>query len=163
WPLRSIGFKRWLARLFYNSCGKAPGGQAVADAVNVLEGQAQFEAPEFPVHVRLAEHQGRIYLDLADASWSAVEVGPDGWRVVAPPPVKFRRPRGLAPLPVPEPGGRVEALRPFVNLAGDADWRLLVAWLVQALRPRGPYPVLCLHGEQGCAKSTTARAVRSLI
>jgi hypothetical protein len=163
WPLKSNGFKRWLAQRFYQSCDKAPGGQAVADAVAVLEGQALFDAPELSVHVRLAEHQGRIYLDLADESWSAVEISAEGWRVVPDPPVKFRRPRGLAPLPVPQPGGRVEALRPFVNVAGDADWRLLVAWLVQALRPRGPYPVLCLHGEQGCAKSTTARAVRSLI
>jgi len=35
--------------------------------------------------------------------------------------------------------------------------------LVAALRPRGPYPVLCLHGEQGSAKSTAALLLRSLV
>lgn len=35
-------------------------------------------------------------------------------------------------------------------------------WLA-ALRPRGPYPVLALHGEQGSSKSTTARALRNLV
>jgi len=40
---------------------------------------------------------------------------------------------------------------------------LLVAWLIAALRPAGPYPVLCLHGEQGTAKSTTARLLRDLV
>jgi hypothetical protein len=56
----------------------------------------------------------------------------------------------------------VDALRPFVNVADPADWRLLVAWLLGALRPSGPYPVLILHGEQGSAKSTTARVLREL-
>jgi ABC-type oligopeptide transport system ATPase subunit len=32
-----------------------------------------------------------------------------------------------------------------------------------ALRPRGPYPVLGVHGEQGSGKSTAARMIRSLI
>jgi hypothetical protein len=66
-------------------------------------------------------------------------------------------------LPAPVRGGSLDELRPFVNLAGDDDWRLLAAWLVAALRPRGPYPLLCLHGEQGSSKSTTARVVRALI
>ena len=40
---------------------------------------------------------------------------------------------------------------------------LLAAWLVAAFRPHGPYPILVLHGEQGSAKSTTARVLRALL
>ncbi len=58
--------------------------------------------------------------------------------------------------------GRVDELRRFINVP-DGDWPLIVAWQAAAMRPRGPYPVLCLHGEQGSAKSTTARVVRELI
>ena len=32
--------------------------------------------------IRFAEHASRIYLDLADACWRAVEIGPDRWHVV---------------------------------------------------------------------------------
>src|SRR5437016_4885320 len=60
--------------------------------------------------------------------------------------VRFRRPRGVLPLPVPQRGGDIATLRRFVNLPNDADWQLFVAWLIMALRPRGPYPVLRLHG-----------------
>jgi hypothetical protein len=66
-------------------------------------------------------------------------------------------------LPIPTRGGSLDELRPFVNVADEADWKLIVSWVVQALRPRGPYPVLVLHGEQGSAKSTTARVLRALV
>jgi hypothetical protein len=46
-----------------------------------------------PGHVRLAEHAGRIYLDLADEYWRAVEIGPDGWRVINSPAVRSREGR----------------------------------------------------------------------
>lgn len=66
-------------------------------------------------------------------------------------------------LPVPKRGGTVDELKQFVNVSDDDSWRLLVAWLVQALRPRGPYPVLLLQGEQGSAKSTAERLLRALV
>src|SRR5262245_37615514 len=36
WPLKVKGFRRWLARLYYNECDKAPGSQAIQDALGVL-------------------------------------------------------------------------------------------------------------------------------
>ena len=65
WLLKAKGFRRWLARQFYEQHKKAPGSQAVQDALGVLEGKALFNGPECPVYTRLAEHDGAIYLDLA--------------------------------------------------------------------------------------------------
>jgi hypothetical protein len=39
----------------------------------------------------------------------------------------------------------------------------LIAWLVAALGPRGPYPVLALFAEQGSGKSMTGRILRDLV
>jgi hypothetical protein len=66
-------------------------------------------------------------------------------------------------LPVPVAGGDILELREFVNVATDADFVLLVSWLIGAMHPSGPYPLLVLQGEQGSAKSTTSRVVRSLV
>jgi len=40
---------------------------------------------------------------------------------------------------------------------------LLLAWLVQTLRPQGPYPILILQGEQGSAKSTVERLLKAIV
>jgi hypothetical protein len=163
WVLKARGFRRWLMRLFYTQEDKAPGTQAVQDALGVLEGKALFDGPEVPVYTRLAGYNGVIYLDLANERWQAVEITASGWHVVEAPPVKFRRTKGMLPLPEPAPGGSLAALRPFVNLASDEDWRLLVSWLLAALRPVGPYPVLVIYGEQGSAKSSLVRILRALV
>jgi hypothetical protein len=161
--LRTKGFRRWLCRQFHTVHGKTPGAPALQDALSVLEGLATFDRPEHPVSVRLAAHGESIFLDLADRQWQAVEITAAGWRVVNNPPVKFIRARGMLALPVPVAGGNVAELRGFVNAGSEDDWRLMLAWLLAALRPQGPYPVLALHGEQGSAKSTTARVLRSLV
>lgn len=162
WPLRGKGYREWLARRYYETYGQAPGSQAMQNALAVLEGDAKYAGPEHPVYVRVAEHEGRIYLDLADQQWRAVEISADGWRVVANPPVRFRRARGMQPLPVPQRGGSLDLLWKYVNVA-EYDRPLVAGCLVMALSPRGPYPVLALGGEQGSGKSTTARVFRRIV
>jgi hypothetical protein len=176
WSLKSRGFKRWLRFRFYSEeKGKMPDDsepeplrdQVVTDVVRQLEAKAQFEGPEHAINTRVAERDGKVYVDLCDAVWRAVEISTEGWRVVHDPSVKFVRAKGMAPLPVPVTGGGAEVLRSLINLKNDTDgdqaWRLILAWLVKALRGRGPYPVLTLLGGQGTAKSTAARILRSLV
>jgi hypothetical protein len=155
-------YRSWLARSYFGATGKAPGSQTVHDVISVLEAQGRYDGPTIPVHVRIAGHEDAIYIDLGDNHWRAIEVRASGWSVVESYPVKFRRPKGLLPLPVPEHGGSVVDLRPFINVA-EEDWVLILGWLLSTMRPVGPYPLLVLHGEQGAAKTTTARILRRLI
>jgi hypothetical protein len=162
WPLRSKHFRTWLQRSLYVADRKVPGAQAVQDALGVLEGRALFEAPEEAVALRVAGDDSVIHLDLGDDTWQAVEVSSTGWRL-AEPAVRMRRSPSVVALPAPVAGGSIDTLRRFINVRDDRDWQLLVAWLVAAFRPRGPYPVLVLHGEHGAAKSSVARLLRALI
>ena len=163
WPIRSKGFKRWIARRFYESTDGAPNSEALQAALNVIEARAHFDAPQMDVHIRVAGHDGTLYIDLADDAWRAVEIDEGGWRVVENPPVRFRRAAGIQPLRTPAPGGSVETLRTFLNVGGDDDFVLVVAWALAVLRNRGPYPVIVLSGEQGSAKSTVSAILRSLL
>ena len=163
WPIRTKGFKRWLARRFYEETGGAPGSDALQSALNVIEAKADFGGAEMQVFMRVGSQAGKLYLDLGDESWQAVEIEKSGWRVIDNPPVRFRRAAGMKPLPPPASGGSIGMLRPFLNLQSDADFVLVVAWALAAFRDRGPYPVLVLSGEQGSAKSTFSAILRALL
>jgi hypothetical protein len=149
WPIRSQRFRTWLRRRHYEATRTAASAAAINSALDLFEAQAQFEGPERPVHVRLAEQRGHIYLDLADECWRAVEIGPDGWRVMGSPPVRFRRAAGMLPLPVPQAGGSIEELASFLNVRNRNDFMLVVAWLLATLRAGGPYPVLANPASRG--------------
>jgi hypothetical protein len=165
WPLSSGSFRRYLSRAYYLARGKAPGSQAIKDATDVLAGEALFAGPERSVEIRLAATEHELLLDLGTKDWQIVRIDRTGWTLIPPQdaPVRFRRPRGLLPLPLPVRGGSVELLRPYVNCADDEDWYLVVGWLIGCLYPHGPRPILQILGEQGSAKSTLARLLRSLV
>jgi hypothetical protein len=163
WPIRAKGFRRWLARRFFEETGGAPSSEALQSALNVIEAKAHFDAPERQVHIRVGGLDGRLYLDLGDETWRAVEVDGTGWRVIDNPPVRFRRASGMKSMPIPVRGGSVATLRSFLNVQSDGDFVLVVAWALACLRNRGPYPVVVLSGEQGSAKSTFSAILRALI
>lgn len=163
WPLRGKVFRNWLRRLLYERENKAPGAQAVQDAVEALEAMALFEGKKREVYTRIAGHDGKIYLDLANDHWEVVEISASGWQVVSNLSVRFRRSKGMLALPYPERGGSIQELALFLNIESESLFMLVVGWLIMALRPTGPYPILVLQGEQGSAKSTTARVLRELI
>lgn len=162
WRVASAGFKDYLRSRYYAETGKVPGGQAFTEALGTIAGIAKYDGEQRDVFLRVGQHDGTIYLDLCDDEWRAVEIRPEGWRIVSGPPVRFRRTSSMLPLPVPV-SGNLDDLRRFVNVSDDDAWRLLVGWMVYAFSPDGPYPVLVLHGEQGSAKSTAERLFRSLI
>jgi hypothetical protein len=163
WPLKSRSFRRYLVRLFYENEVRTPNAQALKDTIELFEARAQFEGKEEPIFVRVGEQDGGLWLDLGDPDWRAIEIAASGWRVVANPPVRFRRSRGMRPLPNPARDGTAGELRPFINIASDDDWALTLSWIVAAMRPHGPYPILNVHGEQGSAKSTFVKVVRDLV
>jgi hypothetical protein len=163
WAIRSRQFRNWLRKRNFEETGDALSSAALASALDLLEAKAQFDAPERQISLRVAEHNGSIYLDLADKAWQCVQIGDQGWHVISAPPSRFRRTAGILPLPAPHRDGSVEALLPFLNLAGRNDFVLVVAWLLAALRPQGPYPLLAIAGEQGSAKTTLTKVLRALL
>lgn len=169
--LGSRDFKDWLAGLLYSKTEKAASGEKVNEAVTVLRAKARYESEEFETHVRTAEHDGAIYLDLCDKDWRQVKITKAGWDVIksVESPIRFRRAGGMLALPEPKSGGELSELRELLNLPGEDDdnWPLLLGWLVNAFKPcnvaRFSYPILAVHGEQGSAKSTTSRLLRRLV
>jgi hypothetical protein len=163
-PLRGKdGLKQRLARAYYRRTGTTPSGSSLSDALTVIEGMAA-DSPIVPVGLRVADHHGGIVLDLGDVTGRAVHITPGTWQLVSASPVLFRRTALTGPLPVPAaPGtGDLSGLRALFNV-DEPGFHLIVAWLVAALVPGIPHPVLLLFGEQGTAKSTAAELAVRLI
>ncbi len=129
----------------------------------MLTGKALYEGGERPVYVRVAQDDEAVYLDLANERHEVVKITAAGWAVTRASQIRFRRPAGMLALPTPERGGTIQELRPHVNVTSDKDFVLVVAWLLNTLQGRWPYPLLVESGEQGSAKSTTARVLCDLI
>jgi putative DNA primase/helicase len=164
WPVRSRDFRLWLSGRFFEETGGAIGGQALEDGLRILEARAVNEGPQYECFTRTGASVGKLYVDLGDATWRAVEITTQGWAVIDKPPVKFLRAPSMRALQEPEAGGLIEELRGFVkNVKSDDDFRLAVAWAVAALRPCGPFPILVLSGEAGAGKSLFSRMLRSLV
>jgi hypothetical protein len=193
YKLRSKTFRIWLRQVFHetekriaeelkataegalqevaaDTTPDVPREQSFTDALAQLEALGLFEGPEHEVHLRVAGHDEKIYLDLCSADWKVVEISAaEGWRVIEgyEAPVKFIRKKGALALPEPVRGGSLEPLRELMHIGegddGERNWRLITAWLVHSLTPFGPYTVLTLFGNQGSGKTTTQRSLKHLI
>ena len=160
--ITSTGFKRWLRRQFKRKTDTVARSSAIDEAIRQLD--AEDELPEFKVYVRVAPGtDGKIYVDLADQTWKAIEIDAEGWRIVSDPPVRFRRPDGMLPLPVPVTGGTLDEVFNFINIADPIDRVLVMSWAVASFDVVSPQPLLFLRGRKGSAKSTVTRFLGQLL
>ncbi len=160
--LKSKRFKEWLNWRFHTETGKAPAREAIKGVIANAEARAFYDGTEHRSWIRVAEHEGRIYLDLGDDAWTIIEIDETGWRVVKDPSVRFRRGGGQA-LPMPVPGGKVEEIWEFINVTDEGDRKLILGWAVCNYRPRRPFTILDYWGESGSAKTTAMRVSRKFI
>lgn len=66
-------------------------------------------------------------------------------------------------LPKPLEKASLKTLRGFLYNVSERDFILIVAWLVTALNPKIPTPILNIFGEQGSGKSTMTAMLRDLV
>jgi hypothetical protein len=161
--IRSKGFRMWLRRAYFQAHGGSPSAQTEEDALRLIEARAVFEGEEHRAWLRVAEHEGALYLDLGDSEWTVIEITSEGWKRMQCPPVKFVRPKGMRSLPMPRTGGDISLLESFVNVEKEEHFILVVGWLLASFRPGRPFPIIIANGEQGSGKSFLTRLLRSLV
>lgn len=164
WAVEATAFEGWIARRYYQIHNQAPTKYSLEEAMDRLSAEAKygFDTERKQVFTRIAELDGEIYLDLVDDKWQVIKINCDGWQVTSDYPVKFRRTKGMKPLPLPEKDGSLEELNEFLNIHDD-NLILVKAWLLACLKPNIDYPILVLQGEQGSAKSTACEILCELI
>jgi hypothetical protein len=159
--LDGSAMKSTLASLYFDEHASVAGSAALEDALGVLRGQAMKTEPR-ELAIRYGRDgdkiTGKIIVDLGRVDGKAVEIDAAGWRVVDRSPILFERTELVGELPIPVEGGTVEELRGLLNI-GDADFDVLVGWIVAAMIPEIAHPILMLGGGQGTGKTTAATMI----
>jgi DNA polymerase-1 len=159
---RGTWFKQYLRYRFFTEYGKAPSSEAVSSALGVIEGLAIFAGECRPLANRVAWHAGAIWYDLTDSEWRAVKITPDGWEIIADPPILFRRYSHQAPQVMPVQGGSLALLDRYANVTEDARLLLKVT-LGTFLIPEIPHAGIHTYGGKGAGKSFLLWAIRQTI
>nr|WP_246580884.1 DNA-primase RepB domain-containing protein [Deinococcus aestuarii] len=162
--LPSRAARDYAQNLFYQRERNVLPTQALSEALNLMQALARSEGHEYMTAIRAAHMGGCSYLDLGTSDWRAVRITASGWTIVplSECPIRFVRPVGLLPLPLPVEGGSVQELGTVLN-TGQSGIVLVTAWLLSALSGLKPFPLLSLSGEQGTGKSTASTILRNLI
>jgi energy-coupling factor transporter ATP-binding protein EcfA2 len=161
-PLSAKAFEEYLSAAYLRDEGKVAPSGALADALTALRGIAA--ETEADVHVRTCGDavDGVVYLDLGEGRVTRVTRDGITTQAKGDVPVHLWAPSSAMSLPDPDLTGTLDDVGAALSLDGDA---LLVAagWLLAALLPGGPYPVLAVYGPQGSGKSTRCRQLNRLI
>jgi len=159
-PLGSKDFKEYLSELYLRMSSKVAPSGSLTDALTALRGIAA--KTEGPVQVRTCGDAAVVYLDLGSGRVTRVTRESITTIPKAEVPVNLWSPSAAKDLPDPDLSGTLDDVGGALALEGDALY-VAAGWLLAALLPGGPYPVLAVYGPQGSGKSTRCRQLNRLL
>ena len=170
--VHSPRIRDWLIAAFDRDHHQPPSPYALRQTIRTLAARANCSGTSVSVQRRVASrgnprHPDAILLDLANPQGEIVEITPQGWQVTTHPATPFLHSRGNIELPPPnqQPATNnqpLPILQRLLNLT-EADAHRATVWLLAALHPHGPHPILVLEGPPSSGKSTAARMLRAII
>ncbi len=170
-PLHSKTYRNWLLARFQTEHAVVPRPSALRAVVESLEAQAEFPPEQEntatvrpAVARRIASSPGQVLIDLHNAAGEAVEITAAGWRITQNLAGFFRATRSATPLPPPQRTTK-KAFKQLQTLLGlsPEQFKRCLSWLIAAMSPTGPYPILVLQGASSSAKSTIASMLRAVL
>ena len=159
-------FRRYLAKLYYDSESKIIGSESVKNAIQILQSIAEQDGTTYPLSLRVAWHDNDIYYDLTDEKWQSVKISKDGWESVNETPIPMFSRYSQTDQAEPERNYEQDIFNRFLqltNLKEEEDRILLSVYVVTLFIPDIQHIVLQVHGEKGSAKSTFQTLVKMLV
>jgi hypothetical protein len=151
----------WFRDRFHRHTGQPLSSRALHEILATLRARAHCNPRRYVIGIRHAARpypDPAVYIDLCNHDSESVAVTKDGWEITKSSEVFFHSTRGQLPLPRPETtNDERTTTNAFLSHPGIQEW------LIAALAPTGPYPVLILHGPPNSGKTTLAKMLRSLI
>ncbi len=159
YSLDSEEFQQWIFNFIYDISHKNVNDTHIKAAIKILKHKAA--DLNFPLAIRVAKDSGKIYYDLG--SYECIEIKESGWEIVENQSILFRRFKHQRRQVEPALEGDLDSFLSLINVSNKKDEILLKVYLIAAMIPDFPHPVLVVQGPQGSAKSTLCRFVKDLI
>lgn len=160
--VKSRKFRHYLYALLKKGFQEPVPQALLRDLRNLFEVEAE-DAAAVNLETRITSDSTGICIDLGDELWRTIKVTRDAYTVAQEQQIRFRRSKHMLPLVVPSDGGDPWELLSHVSVDEEKDKLLLIAWTVAAFCPDRPVPMLLFTGQQGAAKTTRCRRLRSLL
>lgn len=162
YPIKSSTFRKWLAGKYWSLTKKGFSGDTFATVVCSLEGLTAHNGDTKYLYNRVAHIDEEVYYNLSDDR-NVVRITPKGWEITQLCPIKFRRFSHQLVQVMPERGGDLRSILKYINLKSEIDKLLFLTYLPTVLMHDYPRVILINIGDQGSAKSTALKVVRSLV
>lgn len=134
----------------------------VSAAISILHARARQADVRHPVYLRVAHHDGSVYVNLDPDKGVVAEIDASGWRVMdREPPVYFVA-GSRGPLPMPRQGGSVATFAKHFNVSPD-DLKRVIGFMLSMFNNEGAYPILLVEGVAGSAKSNLGDKTLALV
>ena len=156
-------FRDWVRLEIYKKAKKTFSRDIIDNAVSILGAKAKGKGQTIKLYVRTAKDEnGDYWYDLSKNA--AIKINKDGWSIVQNPPKIFKKFKTQKPQVTPLSGAvDLSKLISLFNLSNPDDKILLQVYLVSCFIYGFPHPVLIIFGQQGSAKSTLCKFLKSLI
>lgn len=154
--LNYINFVAWKSKITLSQNVKSA-------IIDILESKAAYEGRKETIHLRTAWNEDVLWYDLGNGK--AVKITEDDWEISNSCPVYFHNFNHQEEQVEPEKGGSILDVLKYLNFDNKEDGQkcLIFTFLVVALIPNIARAILTLSGQQGSAKSTFLRILKSLI
>ena len=140
---KSQAFKHWMVRLIFLTEDRAPGGDAITGALNLIEAWALYDGKQYPLYNRVGAHDNAYWLDLTDEKCRAVKTPATGGKWWTIPPSSSHATRTRHPRSSPSQEGTSAGSMPLcptpptpTSCSSKRGWCL--AWC-----PISPTPFRC--------------------
>ena len=165
--VKSQLFRMYVLKKYFDETGLAPNGEAMTQALKVLEMMALFSENKRQLQRRIAMYGDDYFFDLCDPEWRAVKITAKGSYIEDQPPILFTRKKNMNLQIEPDfsvkPKKLTELVKKHFRFKSSEDCVLFTVYLVSCFLPQIAHVILVLYGEKGSAKSTTMRMVKRLV
>lgn len=160
----SNDFQLLIRSMFYKKHNKPLNANSLSETIHTLSANALFQGALKNVYVRATKIDNKIIIDQCNKENSCVVIDEYGFRVNSNSPANFIRKKGMGELPAPRSGGNIAMLRKHLGHGlDDKSFKLLLGWVLGAMRGEAPFPILIITAGHGSGKTTLSRKLRRII